>query len=97
MVFLRHMGRTQPGLFAEFKPLCGVLLPESICYLYSFVIGRLLFLTEMATSDLLLKLLLLLVMLPDCKFSSVAPDCLSLSGFETVLACGPGKTLTQTT
>lgn len=47
--------------------------------------------TEMASSDLLLALLL------DSIFSCWAPDQLSLSGHEGVPACGPGRAPSLTT
>ena len=84
-------------MFAEFKPLYGLSFPGSTYYLYGFVVGRLLVPTGMATSDLLLRLLHLLVMLLDCMFSSLAPDQLSPSGLEAALAYGPGRTLSLTT
>lgn len=74
MVFSRHVGGRQPGLFVDFKLLCDLSFPESTYYLYGFVVRRLLVPTGMATSDLLLRLLLLLAMLLDCIFSSLAPS-----------------------
>lgn len=73
VVFLRYVGGRQPELLAEFKTLLVSLSQNLPILPFGFVVGRLLVPTGMATSDLLLRLLLLLVMLLDCIFSSLAP------------------------
>ena len=73
VVFLRYVGGRQPELLAEFKTLMVSLSQNLPILPFGFVVGRLLVPTGMATSDLLLRLLLLLVMLLDCIFSSLAP------------------------
>lgn len=96
VVFLRYVGGRQARLLVEFKPSWSLF---SRIYLlpFGFVVGRLLVPTGTATLDLLLRLLLLLVMLLDCIFSSLAPKQLSLSSLEAALACSLGRPLALAT
>lgn len=97
VVFLRYVGGRQPGLLAEFKTLLVSLFQDLPILPFGFVVGRLLVPTGMAPSDLLLRLLLLLVMLLDCIFSSLAPK--QFESFQpwSCLACSLGRPLALTT
>lgn len=80
------------GCLQSSSPSVGLSLLESFYYLSGCVAGWLLLLTGMATSDLLLRLLLLLEHCWMTYFlSSSAPDHLSLSGLRAVLAVVQGE------
>lgn len=86
-----HVGGRQPGLFAEFKLLCGSLTFRISLFLFWFCC----WLVDWTNRDGFLRLAnddLL-----NSIFSRWAPVQLSLSGHEAVSVCGPRRAPTLTT